>query len=66
MKLKKNDLIELKKSGTKAIDKRLAELRLALEEANLKLKRRELSNLHSASIIRRSIAQLKTIRNTNS
>lgn len=63
MKLKKNDLQELKKSGVEAIDKRLAELQLELKKMTLEFKRGKIANLRSKKMLRRSIAQLKTIKN---
>lgn len=62
MKLKTNDLQELKKAGIPAITAKLTELRLDLAGETLKLTRGELKDLHSTRITRRAIAQLETIK----
>jgi len=61
MKLKKNDLQELKKAGNKAIADKLAALSLELAKVSLQAKRGEIKNVHTGKIIRRAIAQLKTL-----
>ena len=61
MKLKKNELLELKVAGVKAIEVKLNELRLELANSLLKLKRGEEKDLRTTKTTRRSIAQLKTI-----
>lgn len=61
LKLRKNDLIELKKGGLVALAAKLKELQVeSLRLAGLKMKN-ELKNLREPSIIRRATAQLKTI-----
>lgn len=62
MKLKKNDLLELKKGGAKAIDSKLAELAKSLAEAKLELSQGKLKNLALPRTLRRAIAQLITVR----
>lgn len=62
MKLKKNDLIELKKNGVQSIDAKLVELKHALALAKLELSRGQLKNPASLRTMRRAIAQLMTIR----
>lgn len=61
MTLKKKDLIELKKGGSKAIDQKLSELRKNLGTFVLEAKRGQAKNPKQGKIIRRSIAQLLTL-----
>lgn len=62
MKLKKNDYLELRKGGVKAIDAKLAELAGNLTTTKLSQMKNELKNPREASLTRRAIAILKTIR----
>jgi len=62
MKLKRNDLQELEKRGSDAIKAKLSELRLLLEDTGLKQERKLVNDLKSRKMIRRSIAQLKTMQ----
>lgn len=59
--MKKNDIIELRKSDSKQLEKKLIELNKQLVETQLKLKKGEVSNLREPKMLRRSIAQTKTI-----
>ena len=62
MKLKKNDLIELKKGGKKVLVAKLAEAKAELGEAKIeKFKTGQLKNVRLASVTRRAIAQLNTL-----
>lgn len=62
MKLRKNDYQELRKGGIKAIDAKLIELVADLGKTKLSVMKNELKNLREASVTRRAIATLKTIR----
>jgi len=55
MKLKKNDLISLRKAGVKAIEKKLSELKAEFLTASINGK-------SSQKLTRRSLSQLLTIR----
>ncbi len=57
----KSELLELQKSGKDAIIAKLDELRLELNSTTLKATRGEIKNVRTAKLIRRTIAQLKTI-----
>ncbi len=62
MKLKKNDLLELKKSGKAALVAKLAEAKLALGSAILnKHQTGEKVDLRATRTLKRSIAQLATL-----
>lgn len=61
-KLRKNDYQELRKGGLKAIDAKLVELASSLTATKLAQMKNELKNPKAASVIRRGIATLKTIR----
>ncbi|MFH1244790.1 MAG: hypothetical protein V1487_04455 [bacterium] len=61
MKLRKNDLLEIKKGGRIAILARLAEFKVERAKlAGLKMKT-ELKNLREPKIIRRAVAELHTL-----
>lgn len=61
MKLRKNDLIELRKGGKAMLETKLGELKTAyLKVENARL-HNELKNLREPSLIRRSIAKVMTI-----
>ncbi len=62
MKLKKNDYLELRKGGLKAIDAKLVELAVKQDETTMLKMKNELKNPREASVTRRAIATLKTIR----
>lgn len=62
MKLKKNDYLELRKGGVKAIDAKLIELASSMAATKMSQMKNELKNLREAGITRRAIATLKTIR----
>lgn len=62
MKLRKNDLIELKKAGQKAILAKLAELKRELSKTKLEASRGKVKNLKAAKLLRRNLARLKTIQ----
>ncbi len=62
MKLRKNDYQELRKGGLKAIDAKLLELVADLGKTKLSVMKNELKNLREATVTRRAIATLKTIR----
>lgn len=59
--MKKNDIIELRKLDSKQLEKKLLELNKQLIDTQLKLKKGEVSNLREPKMLRRSIAQIKTI-----
>jgi len=61
MTFNKSELLELQKSGKDAIIAKLDELRLELNATTLKATRGEIKNVRTAKLIRRTIAQLKTI-----
>lgn len=61
MKLRKNDLIELKKGGLIAVTAKLAELGKAKIDLSSRQLKKELKNAREAKILRRSLAQLHTI-----
>lgn len=61
MKLKRNDLIELQKSGFKALVAKRTELKSLLVDSKLKVKRGEIGDLRIGRSIRRGIAQISTI-----
>jgi ribosomal protein L29 len=61
MKLKRNDLVELKKAGLIAVTKKIHEYKIAFAEAKLKLKRGESTNLRLTRTLRRALAQMQTI-----
>lgn len=60
MKMKKNDLLEVIKLGTSAVEQKIQALQEELIQDSLKLKRGELKNLRTNRLSRRAIAQLKT------
>ena len=61
MKLRRNEIIELKKGGKEALVAKLLELKVEYAKiVNTKM-HNELKNLRELSITRRAIAQLKTI-----
>jgi ribosomal protein L29 len=62
MKLRKNDYTELRKSGLKAIDAKLAELSVDYTKNMVLKMKNELKNLRELAVTRRAIATLKTIR----
>ncbi len=62
MKLKKNDYLELRKGGLKAVDAKLVELGVSLAATKMTQMKNELKNLREAGVTRRAIATLKTIR----
>jgi ribosomal protein L29 len=66
MKLKKNDLQELAKGGSQAIDAKLIELQAELSKTGLESARGKVQNVHRGKTIRRAIAQLKTINHQQS
>ena len=61
-KLRKNDYIELRKGGIKAVDAKLVELAASMTATKLAQMKNELKNPRQASVTRRAIATLKTIR----
>lgn len=61
-KLRKNDYQEVRKGGIKAVDAKLAELSTSLAATKLAQMKNELKNPREASVTRRAIAILKTIR----
>ena len=61
MKLKKNDLIELRKGGKDVLVAKILELKLEYAKSMSKKLHNELKNLRELGIMRRAIAQLKTI-----
>ncbi len=61
MKLKKNDLLELRKGGKEALSGKLLELKLEYAKGVSSKLHNELKNLKQLNIIRRGIAQIKTI-----
>jgi len=62
MKLKKNDYQEIRKGGLKAVDAKLVELSVSLSATKMQQMKNELKNPREASVTRRAIATLKTIR----
>jgi ribosomal protein L29 len=61
MKLKKNDYLELRKGGVKAVDAKLIELAASLAATKMTQMKNELKNPREAGLTRTSIATLKTI-----
>jgi len=62
MKLKKNDLQELKKSTRQVLVSKLVEAQKELRQANIeKFKTGDLKNVRIEKITRRTIAQLNTL-----
>lgn len=61
MKLKKNDYIELRKSGLAAIQAKLVELRAEYGKLRELKMKNELKNFREPSGVRRMIAKLMTI-----
>lgn len=62
MKLQKNDYLELRKGGIKAIDAKLLELNSEYAKVMMLKMKNELKNLREGGNIRQAIAKLKTIR----
>lgn len=62
MKLRKNDYIELRKGGVKAIDAKLVELREDNAKTLMLKMKNELKNLREFGVTRTAVAKLKTIR----
>lgn len=62
MKLRKNDYLELRKGGIKAIDAKILELLADYGQTMMLKMKNELKNLRQGSVIRASLAKLKTIR----
>ena len=60
MKLRKNDLQELVKGGTKSLETKLKEAKLELSGEVLKFKRGEVKNLRSMKTTRLAIAKVMT------
>ena len=63
MKLRHNDLIELRKSGLVALQNKLSSLQTDQSQLNLQHLKRELKDLRAPKLTRRSIAQLHTLVN---
>lgn len=61
MKLKKNDYLELRKGGLKAVSAKLVELSTSLAATKMAQMKNELKNPREAGVTRRAIATLKTI-----
>lgn len=59
--MKKNDLKELRSKTAKSIEKRIADSQSELVQAKLKLKRADLKNVRTPKLLKRDIAQMKTI-----
>ncbi len=62
MKLRKNDLLELRKGGVKAIDAKLKELAVDYAKSAMQKMKNELKNPREMAVTRLSVAKLKTIR----
>lgn len=62
MKLRKNDYLELKKGGIKALDAKLIELAADHVKTTMLKMKNELKNLRDPGLTRRAIAVLKTLR----
>lgn len=60
--MRKNDLIEMKKSPN-SISSKIEEVSKSIVEAKLKLQRGELKNLKEVKMLRRTLSQLKTLQN---
>lgn len=61
-KLRKNDYLELRKGGIKAIDAKILELSADYDKTMMIKMKNELKNLREPGLTRRAIATLKTIR----
>lgn len=61
MKLKKNDYIELRKSGLAAIQAKMTELRVEYGKLRELKMKNELKNFREPALVRRAIAKLMTI-----
>ncbi len=62
IKLRQNDYQELRKSGVKAIDAKLSELKDELTKTMVSKMKNELKNLKELKNMRSAVAKLKTIR----
>ncbi len=62
MKLRKNDYLELRKSGLKAIDAKILELTQEKSKNMILKMKNELKNLRELGTTKRALAKLKTIR----
>ena len=61
MKLRKNDYIDLRKAGRKAIAAKLAELQDALSQSLVSKMKNELKNMKEQKNLKNAISKLKTI-----
>ena len=62
MKLRKNDYLELRKSGIAAIDAKILELRLDIQANEMLKMKNELKNTSAIALSRTAIAKLSTIK----
>lgn len=61
MKLRKNDYLELRKLGIKAIDAKIIELKQDYSKNMILKMKNELKNLRELATTKRAIAKLKTM-----